>query len=228
MKIVIIAAHPDDEVIGCGGSIAKWAKAGHEVHVVIMAEGATSRDQNRDRVARSKEINSLHKAARVASDILGATSLAMLDFPDNRMDSADKLDVIKAVETHINKIKPGMVVTHYASDLNVDHQIVHDAVITACRPEPDQSVQRLLAFEVASSTEWRNSIPNTSFSPNVFENIADTIEIKKLALNAYASEMREWPHPRSIRAIEHLARWRGATIGFEAAEACSLIREIKE
>lgn len=228
MKIVIIAAHPDDEVIGCGGSIAKWAKAGHEVHVVIMAEGATSRDQNRDRVARSKEINSLHKAARVASDILGATSLAMLDFPDNRMDSADKLDVIKAVETHINKIKPGMVVTHYASDLNVDHQIVHDAVITACRPEPDQSVQRLLAFEVASSTEWRNSIPNTSFSPNVFENIADTIEIKKLALNAYASEMREWPHPRSIRAIEHLARWRGATIGFEAAEAFSLIREIKE
>ena len=227
MKYLIIAAHPDDEVLGCGGSMAKWAKKGHEVHVLIMAEGATSRDKSRDRDSRKQELSILAQSAKKAADILGVKSVELLNYPDNRMDSVDMLDVVKSVEEIIEKLQPEVVVTHHAGDLNIDHQIIHKAVITACRPQPDNSIKRILSFEVPSATEWNSPIVDIPFVPNWFEDISDTLELKIKALNAYKSEMKKWPHARSIKAIEHLARWRGASAGFEAAEAFMLVREIR-
>ncbi len=227
MVYLIIAAHPDDEVLGCGGSIAKWVKDGHEVHVLIMAEGATSRDKSRDRVTRQKELSHLARSAKKAGEILGVASVELLDYPDNRMDSVDLLDVVKSVEEHIGKNKPDVVVTHHSGDLNIDHQITQQAVMVACRPLPGQTVKRILSFEVPSATEWQSSDYGRPFVPNWFEDISDALELKIKALKAYESEMRKWPHARSIKAVEHLARWRGASVGVEAAEAFMLIREIR-
>jgi N-acetylglucosamine malate deacetylase 1 len=227
MKYLIISAHPDDEVLGCGGSMAKWSKDGHEVHVLIMAEGATSRDKERDKVARRKELLHLAQSAKKAGEILGVKSIELMDYPDNRMDSVDLLDVVKTIEDYVEKLQPGVVVTHHSGDLNVDHQITQLAVVTAFRPQPGQIVQRILSFEVPSATEWQSYTSVSPFIPNWFEDISDTLDLKIKALEAYESEMRDWPHPRSIKAVEHLARWRGATVGVEAAEAFMLIREIR-
>jgi len=225
MKYLIIAAHPDDEVLGCGGSIAKWSKEGHELHVLIIAEGATSRDDKRDRTAREKELSYLARSSKKAGEILGLKSVTLLNYPDNRMDSVDLLDVIKTIEKYLEKIKPEVVLTHHFGDLNIDHRLVHEAVITACRPCPDHYVKRILTFEVPSATEWRSATINNLFIPNWFEDISLTLDLKVKALESYHLEMREWPHPRSLKAVEHLARWRGSSIGCEAAEAFMLVRE---
>jgi len=227
MKYLIIGAHPDDEVLGCGGSMAKWSRDGHEVHVLIVAEGATSRDESRDRVLRQKELSHLARSAKKAGKILGVQSVDLLDYPDNRMDSVGLLDVVKSVENKIEELKPNVLLTHHAGDLNIDHRIIHQAVITACRPIPGHSVKRILSFEVPSATEWQSPDYGRPFVPNWFENIEGTLELKIEALKAYDFEMREWPHARSIKAVEHLAKWRGASIGCAAAEAFVLIRELR-
>ena len=224
--ILVVVAHPDDEVFGCSGSMAKWIQAGDDVHVLILAEGATSRDKTSDRDARKSELSQLAKSAREAGDILGVKTVTLFDFPDNRMDSVDLLDVVKEVEQFILKLQPNVVVTHNGGDLNIDHQIVHQAVITACRPQPGHPVKRILSFEVPSSTEWQAPTAENAFCPNWFEDISETMELKLKALCAYKLEMREWPHPRSLKAVEHLARWRGSSIGFEAAEAFMLVRHV--
>jgi len=227
MNILVIAAHPDDEVLGCGGSICKWSKKGYEVNVLILAEGITSRDSKRDRNLRESELSELEKSAKEANSILGVKSLQFLCFPDNRLDSVDLLDIIKSIEDKINELKPEMVVTHHVGDLNIDHYLIHKAVLTACRPYPQQIVKKILTFEVLSSTDWNSYTSNTTFMPNWFEDISDTLENKKRALNAYASEMKSWPHSRSIKAVEHLAKLRGASVGFDACEAFTLIRWLK-
>ena len=222
--ILVVAAHPDDEVLGCGASIAKWAAAGDLVHILIMAEGATSRSQVRDRDSKRKELSSLVKSAHKAGNVLGANSVKLLDFPDNRMDSLDRLDVIKAIETEIEQIKPDTVVTHHCGDVNIDHRITHEAVVTACRPQPDSSVRCLLAFETASSTEWQTSQSSIPFQPNWFEDISTTLDRKIKALKAYDSEIREFPHSRSYKSLKYLAHWRGASVGVDSAEAFMLLR----
>ena len=225
MTILVVAAHPDDEVLGCGASMAKWSNAGIEVNVLIMAEGATSRDNVRNREKRIDELSVLAKSARSAGKILGVSSVQLLDFPDNRMDSVDRLEVIKAVEEHIKLLKPVTVVTHHSGDLNIDHRIIHEAVVTACRPNPGNRVRRLLSFEINSSTEWQpDSV--SSFQPSWFEDVSGSISRKLQALEAYSIEIRPWPHSRSLKAVEHLARWRGSTVGTEAAEAFMLLREV--
>jgi N-acetylglucosamine malate deacetylase 1 len=207
--------------------MAKWCKDGHDVHVLIMAEGATSRDKIRNRDNRKIELSCLAKSANEAGMILGIKSIELLDYPDNRMDSIDLLDVVKSIEEQIEKLMPEVVITHHSGDLNVDHQIIQKAVMTACRPQPGSTVKRILSFEVASSTEWQSPTINNPFIPNWFEKISDTLDLKVKALEIYKTEMREWPHARSIKAVEHLAKWRGATVGCEAAEAFMLVREVK-
>ena len=225
-RILVVAAHPDDEILGCGGAIAVHAQAGDEVHVVIMAEGVTSRDHRRGLDARQAELAGLAEAARSANALLGATSVILHGLPDNRMDSLDRIDVIKLIEIEIVRVNPDVVYTHHSGDLNIDHRIVHECVSTACRPMPGQSVKCLLFFEVPSSTEWMPPGSAGAFAPNWFVDISSKLDIKLKALECYASEMRSWPHARSIRALEHLARWRGASAGVEAAEAFVLGRRI--
>ena len=226
MNILVIAAHPDDEVLGCGGAIAKHTQNGDQVHILILAEGATSRNLERDRQLFASEISALKTAAHKASKILNVDSLALHSFPDNRMDSCDLLDIIKVIEQAIDRYQPKIVYTHHAGDVNIDHQLIHRATVTACRPIPNQSVQTLLFFEIPSSTEWQTSGSALPFIPNWFVDISETLECKLKALEIYESEMRPYPHPRSLEAVEYLARWRGATIGVKAAEAFMLGRNL--
>ena len=225
-KVLVIAAHPDDEVLGCGGTIVRHIEKGDEVHVVILAEGITSRDKSRDRKKRSIEIKNLSLSAKKAHKILGTKSLKLFDLPDNRMDSIDLLDIVKMVEKEVNKISPKIIYTHHVSDLNIDHSITHQAVITACRPEPVKSVKKICCFEIPSSTDWQSVTADKFFKPNCFIDISRTLKKKLSALKAYKSEMKSWPHSRSIKAIESLARWRGSSVGLKAAESFIIIREL--
>lgn len=226
-KILVVAAHPDDEVLGCGGTIARHADAGDQVQVLLVAEGATSRQPQRDRDQASYELSDLAQAAQQAGSILGAQGVELLDLPDNRLDSLDRLDLIKQIEERIARHQPQVVYVHHAGDVNIDHRRLHEAVVTTCRPTPGQPVRRLLSYEVASSTEWQPPGSAPAFQPNWFVDITAQWERKRQALEAYAAEMRPWPHARSIEALEHLARWRGAQVGVEAAEAFCLLRQLE-
>ena len=225
-SVLVVAAHPDDEVIGCGGTIASHADAGDQVQVLIVAEGATSRQQQRDRSQATGELSALAQAAQQAGAILGAQGVELVDLPDNRLDSLDRLDLIKHIEERIARHQPQVVYVHHAGDVNVDHRRLHEAVVTACRPTPGQPVRRLLSFEVASSTEWQPPGSAPPFQPNWFVDISAQWPRKREALVAYAAEMRPWPHARSLEALEHLARWRGAQVGVKAAEAFCLLRQL--
>jgi N-acetylglucosamine malate deacetylase 1 len=222
-RIAAIVAHPDDEVLGCGGTLRRHVLAGDDISIFIMADGETSRGPN----AGAQAIAQREVAARTAADILGAKKLDMHRFPDNRMDTLPLLDIVKAVEPYIHEIAPEIVYTHHAGDLNIDHRRVHEAVVTACRPQPDQPVRTLLFFETISSTEWQPPLSGVPFSPNWFADITSTLDCKVQALRAYHNEVHPWPHPRSYQAVQHLARWRGAMVGWSAAEAFMLGRHLQ-
>jgi LmbE family N-acetylglucosaminyl deacetylase len=224
--VLVLAAHPDDEILGCGATIAKHCEDGDEVHVVILAEGLTSRQVSRDRSSVSNELSALEIAAREANTLLGVKSLTLHNFPDNRMDSLDRLDVIKFVEDAIQKHQPDLVYTHHAGDLNIDHRRIHEAVITACRPMPMTKTKTLLFFEIASSTEWQTSGSAPYFQPTWYVDVSSTYQLKQKALQKYQSEMRAFPHPRSLEGVEALARWRGVSCGVHYAEAFMLGRHI--
>lgn len=223
-RVAAIVAHADDEVLGCGGTLRRHALAGDDVSVVILADGESSRDAGSpadDAVARREA------AARRAADALGVRRVAIHRLPDNRLDTLALLDIVKVVETDIEEIAPEIIYTHHGGDLNIDHRRVHQAVVTACRPQPGRGVDTLLFFEVASSTEWQTSGSAPPFLPNWFIDVSSTLDAKLKALEAYDHEMREWPHARSYKAVEHLARWRGSTAGCDAAEAFMLGRRIE-
>ena len=226
MNVLVVAAHPDDEVLGCGGAIAKHAAKGDDVYTVIMAEGLTSRDEVRDRQSHQSGLSDLANAAQEAGQILGARSVQLFDYPDNRMDRCDLLDIVKTVEQVIDTYEPELVYTHYPKDLNIDHQYVARAVITATRPIPTSTVQTILFYEVMSSTEWQFDASMSGFSPNWFVDISEVVHLKLKALEAYCSEMRDWPHSRSIQTLEYLARLRGSSVGVDAAEAFMLARQL--
>ena len=225
-RVLVVAAHPDDEVLGCGGTIARHADSGDQVQILIVAEGSTSRQQERDRAKVRDELSALAKAAQMAGSILGAAGVELLDLPDNRLDSIDRLDLSKHIEHRIQRHQPHVVYLHHSGDVNIDHRLLHESVVTACRPTPGHVVKRLLSFEVASSTEWQPSGSAPAFQPNWFVDISEHWERKRDALVAYSSEMRDWPHARSLEAVEHLARWRGAQVGVHAAEAFCLLRQL--
>ncbi|ELS34322.1 MULTISPECIES: PIG-L deacetylase family protein [Pseudanabaena] len=224
MNILVVAAHPDDEVLGCGGAIAKHIQQGDKVHILILAEGVTSRKSERNRDDFQAELSALEIVANKVSHLLGVSSLSMHDFPDNRMDSCELLDIVKFIEKSIEQYQPQIIYTHHSGDVNIDHRCIHQAVVTACRPIPNHPVHTLLFFEIPSSTEWQTPSSAVPFTPNWFVDISETLVLKLEALEAYESEMRSYPHPRSLEAVEYLARWRGATIGVKAAEAFMLGR----
>ena len=224
-SILVLAAHPDDEVLGCGGTIAKLADQSAIVHVAFLADGVFSRDG--DTVVQQEGLHVRRTAAQKACGILGVTSVSFGEFPDNRMDTVALLDITKALEELIARHQPEVVFTHHAGDVNIDHRRMHEAVVTACRPQRDHPVKTLLCFEVPSSTEWQLPGSAPIFAPNWFVNISDTLSRKLAALDAYATELRDWPHPRSWQGVEHLAHWRGATVGVNAAEAFMLGRQLE-
>jgi LmbE family N-acetylglucosaminyl deacetylase len=226
MTMLIVAAHPDDEVLGVAGTTARLARAGEAVHILIAAEGATSRDPVRDRDARAGEVEALRKAAREAAAVVGAEAPEFLALPDNRLDGLELLDIVKPIEAVVARLRPDVVYTHHGGDLNVDHRQVFQAVLTACRPLPGAPVRRLYTFETVSGTEWSAPALGRAFAPTRFVDIADTWQAKRAALEAYGDEMRAFPHARSIEAVEALARWRGASAGLTMAEAFEVVREV--
>lgn len=223
-NVLVVAAHPDDEVLGCGATMAAHARRGDRVRVLIVGEGATSRAPGRSRSAWAKTLRRLQTMARKANEQLGVSAIEFLGLPDNRLDTVPLLRIVQSVEAVAARFRPAIVYTHHAGDLNVDHRRVNDAVRTAFRPLPGAPTSTLLFFEVPSSTEWSAGVAANEFAPHWFVDVSSTLTDKLAALRVYAPEMRDFPHPRSFEAVEHLARWRGASIGVAAAEAFVLGR----
>lgn len=221
-RALVVAAHPDDEVLGCGGTIARLADLGCAVHVHILAEGVTSRYADRAQ-APATELAALHAQAEAAGALLGARSVTVHGFPDNRMDSVPLLDVVHTVEAAARAVRPDLVLTHHPGDLNIDHQVVHQAVVTTTRLTGPEAPAAVLAFEVPSSSEWAFS-QFAPFRPQVFVGVADGLDRKVDAMAIYDGEGRPFPHPRSPEALRALARTRGAAAGLAAAEAFEVVR----
>lgn len=223
MNVLVVAAHPDDEVLGVAGTMARLSSEGHDVDVVLMGEGSTSRSNGLiDHVAKAAELTT---QSRAAADVLGVRDLVHLGLPDNRFDQLDLLDVVKMLEAEIEPRQPDLVFTHSGGDVNVDHQVVFRATMAATRPVPNSPTRAVLTYEVGSSTEWAFGAFAPVFNPTVFYDISTTIEQKLAAMSLYVDECRPFPHPRSQESLRAQAtRW-GSTIGVAAAEAFQLIRE---
>jgi N-acetylglucosamine malate deacetylase 1 len=227
-RVAVVVAHADDEILGCGGTLKRHTLSGDEIWTIILADGESSRLADTAAKETVGHLIEKRKQATVnASSLLGIQHIKTHDFPDNQMDKCPLLDIVKVVERHFESIAPNIVYTHHFGDVNVDHRIVHEAVVTACRPMPSRAVEQLLFFETQSSTEWQPSHSGKAFLPNWFVDISETLSDKLAALKCYDDEMRSWPHARSYKAVEHLARWRGASVGCEAAEAFTLGRAIR-
>lgn len=222
--ILIACAHPDDEILGCGGTIARLVSEGYKAFTLILGEGLTSRDEIRDRVKRKNEFEELKRQSLEANKVLGVKEVFTYEFPDNRFDTVPLLDIIKVVESIKKKVRPEIIYTHYAGDLNIDHQITYKAVITATRPLPEETVKEIYSFELISSTEWNYPL---TFSPDVFFDISNTLEYKLKAMQIYKSELRSYPHPRSLEGIKLNANYWGMRTGLQYAEAFKSIRVMK-
>ena len=220
--VLVVAAHPDDEVLGCGGTIARHVAEGSAAHVLFLADGVSSRlgGGGKDELARR------NAAASNAAKVLGLHPPRLFGGPDNALDGMPLIEIIRGIEAVIAEIKPDVVYTHHAGDLNVDHRIACQAVLTACRPQPGFCVRAIYAFEVPSSTEWAASSTGPSFTPQRFVDVTATLDKKRQALAAYQEEMRPFPHARSAEAVDALMRYRGASVGVAAAEAFVVLREI--
>jgi LmbE family N-acetylglucosaminyl deacetylase len=226
VKVLVVAAHPDDEVLGCGATAARLVQEGHEVHFSILGEGITSRHGERSEAAAA-QLETLHRHAHAAAAKVGVNNLILDKLPDNRLDTVPLLDIVKIVESLIERIGPEVIYTHHRGDLNIDHEVVHRAVLTATRPVSKQPVREIYSFEVPSSTEWAFQQFHPSFRPNVFVDVTRTLEAKVAAMSCYETEARKFPHPRSPDALRAIAvRW-GSVCGCGAAEAFELVRSIR-
>jgi LmbE family N-acetylglucosaminyl deacetylase len=220
--ILVVAAHPDDEVLGVGATVARRAATGDTVHMAILGEGITSRP-GADRTA----VCALQDDARAVAGMLGAKSVVFGELPDNRFDTVALLDIVQRVEGWVRELDPEVVYTHHPGDLNVDHRLTFQAVLTATRPVPGCRVREVYAFEIASSTEWAFGRLAAPFSPTVFEDVASTIDLKVACLERYRGEHRAFPHPRSGEALRAIARRWGSVVGLPYAEAFELIRAVR-
>lgn len=222
-RVLVVAAHPDDEALGCGASIAWHREQGAKVWVLVLGEGVTSRKELSE-TQKTKGVAGLRKAAQRAGKILGVERVILKEFPDQAFDRLPLLTLVHSIEEVMRLCRPTLVYTHHWGDVNVDHRRATEAVEAAIRPMPGSSVRNALSFEVPSSTEWNFAKRKRGFSPNVFQAISKTHLAKKLAaLKAYRAEMRAFPHPRSSEYLTALAKVRGGQSGFKLAEAFELI-----
>jgi LmbE family N-acetylglucosaminyl deacetylase len=227
-KIMLVVAHPDDELLGLGGTMNKLIKEFNaKIHVVILGEGVTSRSQTRDSKLWRKELLTHKKNIYQAKECIGYQSVSIHSFPDNRFDGVNLLDLVKIVEKEKNKFKPDVIFTHHGGDLNIDHQRTFEAVITATRPMEQEKVTTIIAFETPSGTEWRASTDPRHFIPNLFFEISEkNIESKIKGMESYEFEKRKYPHPRSPQSLRIQAQRWGIVIGRPYAEAFVLVRSI--
>lgn len=226
-RVLVIAAHPDDEVLGCGGTMAAHRDADHEVSILILGEGMMARSGLAPAHARNLQ-QSLHKDSQRAAKILGVRRHAIKSFPDNQFDTVPLLSLVHTIEKEIAAWQPEIIYTHDWHDVNIDHRRTAEAVEAAVRPVAGAAIKRVLSFGIPSSSEWNFARP-THFAPHVFQALTPVHLKKKLAaMAAYRSELRAFPHPRSLEYLEALARVRGGQSGYHAAEAFSLVYELRD
>lgn len=220
-RVLIVAAHPDDDVLGAGGTIRRLVNEGVQVEVLYLADGETSRDSLEVSFFQTA-IENRSEATKRALDILGVSSLHFLGLQDNMLDTYSNLELTKAIELHVKRFHPSALITHSNSDLNVDHRAALQAVLTACRPTIDSSVNLVVSYEVLSSSEWRFD-KVYSFTPNMFVDVSATIREKIKAFEQFENEIKLFPHPRSLEGIKTLAKYRGAISGSKFAEAFEIL-----
>ena len=221
-NILFVVAHSDDESIGAGGALAKHVAAGNNVKGISLTNGVGARKDANSGSIRRREL-----AARLAAKTIGFDWLSCMDFGDNRLDAVPILSIIQSIEKAVCSYKPDIIYTHSKSDLNIDHEIVARAVLTVFRPGAIGVTPEIRLFEVPSATDFGHVAVTGCFSPNLYVDISDIWNIKRDALEVYGDEMRAYPHSRSIKAIENLARVRGSQVGLEMAEAYMIIRRVE-
>lgn len=216
-RILVVCAHPDDETLGLGGTLALHAQKGNMVSVLVFADGQFGRDKT------PKGIKDRQDQAKKACSILGLTEIKFLNYEDQKLDVISLVDLVFHIELAIKKLKPDTVYTHYWGDANQDHRKVFEASLIATRPTPTSTVKRFICFETPSSTEWGNN----NFKPNLFIKIDQVINKKLRAVKQYKKEINSFPHPRSTDAIINRAHFWGSSVGVNYAEAFVTIREIQ-
>lgn len=224
-KVLVVAAHPDDEILGLGGTMKKLSNAGDGVECLILGEGLTSREEmpsNTD----YKELDDLKCNTLESARIIGFRNVYFANLPDNRFDSIDLLDIVKVISNYIELLKPDVIYTHHYGDLNIDHRITFEAVLIAARPVLEYTVKEIYCFETPSSSEWNFQYGTNTFKPNVFIDIESTIHDKLAAMSKYTTELRAYPHPRSLEALEIIAKRWGTVVGKRYVEAFELIRKV--
>jgi len=214
-KILIIVAHPDDETLGCGGTILKLKKLNCEVEILFMTNGVSSRDKSNE-----NDILQRKKYTEKAMDLYKIKNFRFADFPDNQMDKITFIEIVKKIEDHVFSLKPDIIFTHYANDLNIDHKLTYEATNTCIRSFKCDFISEVFSFEIPSSTEQNF---NNKFSPNVYFDISRYIDKKIDIFNSYESEVEEMPHPRSSIYIRALSQFRGGESNFNNAEAFKLL-----
>jgi LmbE family N-acetylglucosaminyl deacetylase len=217
---LIFAAHPDDEVLGCGGTAARMVKEGHTVTPIIFCENASVR-------YHEKEMRSnLEGWAKQCAEILGLSPPIFMGLPDQKLDTYSALEMAQTLEKVIREFNPQIIFTHHGGDINRDHQVIFDATLVAARPLPKNGVRTIYSYETISSTEWSATDFYSKFTPTTFFDIRNTLDLKLTAFSKYKSEVKEYPHPRSLQAIEVRARDWGSRVGLHAAEAFQLVRAL--
>jgi N-acetylglucosamine malate deacetylase 1 len=219
-RILVVAAHPDDEVLGMGGTIAVHTGGGDDVRVLVVTDGSSTQYPGDAQTRARKE-----QEAVAAAKELGVEDYVHLALPDMRLDTLEHIDVNRVVEEHVRDFAPQVVYTVHP-DVNLDHQVLFDSVAVATRPTPGHPVQRLLTYAPTSSTEWTPAAVNW-FQPNWYVDVTGTLDRKLAAFAHYETERREYPHPRSERAIRATAEYHGTTSGFELAEPFVLVRSLE-
>lgn len=227
-KIMIIVAHPDDELLGLGASMHKWIIEENIItHVIILGEGITSRSDNRDVEKWKSELDKHRSNIKQAQAAIGYHSVSIYDLPDNRFDTVALLDIIKLIEKEKSEFKPDVIFTHHGGDVNIDHQRTFEAVITACRPMVQETVKTIITFETPSGTEWRASTDPRHFIPNLFFEVNEqNLNAKIRGMESYEFEKRPYPHPRSPEALMIQAQRWGVSVGCDYAEAFCLVRGV--
>jgi LmbE family N-acetylglucosaminyl deacetylase len=224
-RVLIVAAHPDDEILGCGGLISKYRALNVEFKVIFVGEGSTCRFDNPSELLAQQAIKQRSRFSERALESLGISDYEFHDLPCGRLDQVPILSINKIIERVIREFKPDTVFTHSASDVNNDHRIIFNSTLMATRPGAQNNVSRLFCYEVLSSSEWTFS---NGFTPNYFEEITQhDLRLKWNALAYYESEIKSYPFPRSSEGVEALAKVRGMQAGVCYAEAFHLVREIR-
>ena len=217
-QVAVIGAHPDDELLGAGGTVALHARGGDDVHAIVVADGAGSRYS-------ATMTETLQKHARRAAEVIGFASVRFLALPDQRLDTIPLIELTQRLEAILDDIHPKIVYTHFPQDVNDDHRVVAKCAWVACRPYR-RRLSKFAVFETPSSTEWAWPLAGASLEPNLFVDITETIDIKIAAMECYETELRDYPHPRSSRALrERAAQW-GSHVDRLAAEPFRVLREL--